>query len=105
MINFTGHEEDGALAMIFGGVNDYGEKEQSITFWPFDFAGEKGIKKFLKSPEGKLFEGDEDSEEFEYTTKAGDPKLPSLIVSVMKKFLDIEEDTKLTIRTTAQTYR
>ena len=29
----------------------------------------------------------------------------SLIVSVMKKFLDIEEDTKLTIRTSAQTYR
>ena len=105
MIYFAGHEEDGALAMIFGGVNDYGEKEQSITFWQFDFAGEKGIKKFLKSPEGKLFKGDEDCEDFEYTTKAGDPKLPSLIVSVMKKFLEIEEDTKLTIITSAQVYR
>ena len=105
MISFTGHEEDDALALIFGGVNDYGEKEQSVTFWAGDFGGKNGIKKFLKSPEGKLFKGDEDSEDFELVTKAGDPKLPELIVSVMKKFLEIDEDTKLSIYTSAQVFR
>lgn len=105
LIYFTGHEEDGALAMIFGAVNEYGEKEQSVTFWSDDFAGENGIRKFLKSPEGKFFKGDEDSEDFQLVTKTGNPKLPALIVSVMKKFLEIEEDTKLTIETTAQVFR
>lgn len=105
MVYFTGHADDDALAMIFGGVNDYGEKEQSVTFWTSDFGGEKGLKKFLKSPEGKLFKGDEDSDDFELVTTAGDPKLPGLIVAVMKKFLEIEEDTRLTITTSAQTYR
>ena len=37
-----------------------GEKEQSVTFWSDDFAGETGIRKFLKSPEGKFFKGDEE---------------------------------------------
>ena len=91
--------------MIFGGVNDYGEKEQSVTFWTSDFGGEKELKKFLKSPEGKLFKGDEYSDDFEFVTKAGDPKLPALIVAVMKKFLEIDEETKLSITTSAQTYK
>lgn len=105
LIYFTGHEEDGALAMLFGAVNEYGEKEQSVTFWSDDFAGENGIRKFLKSPEGKFFKGDEDSEDFQLVTKAGNPKLPALIVAVMKKFLEIDEETKLSITTSAQTYK
>lgn len=104
MISYANRSEDEAISMIFGSVNDYGEKEQSITVWYFDFNGQKQIKEFLASPEGKNFGGDPEDEDFEFRTKARDPKLAELLLSVLKKHIGLSDKAKLIIRTTATPY-
>ncbi len=104
MISYANRGEDEAIAMIFGGVNDYGEKEQSITVWGFDFKSKKLIEAFLASPEGKYFDGEPEDEDFNYVTKAGDPKLPELLIAILKKHIGVTDKTKLILRTTAQSY-
>lgn len=105
MISYANRSEDEAIAMVFGGVNEYGEKEQSITIWGFDFNSKRQIEAFLSSPEGKQFGGDPEDEDFECVTKAGDPKLEELLMAVLKKHIGVTDKTKLIIRTTASVYR
>ena len=105
MIYYAGQNEDAAIAMLFGGVNDYGEKEQCLTIWSSDFKDKKSIKSFLKSAEGKCFNSEEEGEEFEFSAEAGSPQIPELLVTVLKKHLGVTDSTKLVISTKAEVFR
>lgn len=104
LIAYQGHEED-AIALVFGGVNDYGEKQQHLCLMAFNFDTPEKQNAFLKSKEGKQFKGKEEDETFDLYVKAGNPKLPVFLASVLKKHLGITDETKLVIKTTARTYR
>lgn len=104
LIAYQGHEEE-AIALVYGGVNDYGEKNQHLSILAYNFEGTRKLKAFLKSKEGKQFKGEEDDETFELYVKAGNPKLPGFLASVLKKHLGITDETKLVIKTTAFLYR
>ena len=97
--------DDTLVAMVFGHLNDYGEKEQQFTLMAYNFEDPQKMKAFLKSPEKKYLDGDEDSETFELTTKAGNRNLPAFVATVLKKHLGITENSKLVLKTTAHLHR
>ena len=81
------------------------KKNQHLSILAYNFEGTRKLKAFLKSKEGKQFKGEEDDETFELYVKAGNPKLPGFLASVLKKHLGITDETKLVIKTTAFLYR
>ena len=87
---------------MFGGLNEFGEKENTLIFYPFSF-NKKALKEFLSSDYGKAFESDD--EEYEFTFKAGDPELNKLIVTLLEKYCGLTDKSKLVMKTVAEVFR
>ena len=101
LITRTGDDE-GILGLLFGGLNEFGEKENTLIFYPFSF-NKKALKEFLSSDYGKAFESDD--EEYEFTFKAGDPELNKLIVTLLEKYCGLTDKSKLVMKTVAEVFR
>ena len=101
LITRTGDDE-GILGLLFGGLNEFGEKENTLIFYPFSF-NKKALKEFLSSYYGKAFESDD--EEYEFTFKAGDPELNKLMVTLLEKYCGLTDKSKLVMKTIAEVFR
>ena len=84
---------------IHGFMNETGMMMQTVTVIYFD-TPEKA-RSFLESPEGAGFSDtySDGQDCFEFTTYAGDPKLTSLICTILKNHFDFKDNSRLVAET------
>ena len=97
-ISETGSDEDLHIA-VYGYMGMPGQMVQDITVIWFD-TREKADR-FRSSPEGQGFDDPygEGQDCFDYTTYAGDPRLPERLATILRNYFGIREDSNVVMET------
>lgn len=94
------NDDDEHIVLSIHGFQDQsGMMMQTVTVIYFDTL--EKAKHFLNSPEGNGFTNTNRIAQdcFEYTTYAGDPELPSRIISILKNHFDFKDNSRLVAET------
>ena len=72
---------------------------QQVTIIYFDTV--ELARRFMSSPEGALFDDSYSTGQdcFDYTTYAGNPRLPELIATILRNYFDIKDNSHIVAHT------
>ena len=95
-------DDDHLHISVTGFLDKGGQMLQQVTVIYFDTL--EKANRFRRSPEGKGFDdpyGD-GQDCFDYTTLAGDPKLPELIATILRNYFDFKDTSPMVAHTYCQ---
>lgn len=92
-------DDDHIRISVTGFMNQSGQMLQTITVIYFDTISE--ARKFMRSPEGKGFDDPygQGQDNFEFTTYAGNSRLPGLIVTILQNYFGFKATLQMVAHT------
>ena len=92
-------DDDHIRISVTGFMNQSGQMLQTITVIYFDTISE--ARKFMRSPEGKGFDDPygQGQDNFEFTTYAGNSRLPELIVTILQNHFGFKATSPMVAHT------
>ena len=93
------NEDESIKISVHGFLDESGRMKQTVTVICFESL--EKAKSFFESPEGEGFDDTYSDGKgcFDFTTDAGNPRLPILITEILKKHFGFEENSHLTTET------